>query len=154
MLKEKIIEIIDGVGDDGQPRKLEFRLTQMPATMQADFTADAVAALAPVIGPMAMAAKGKGREVSVDDILAAFEKDGFAALQGVDKTELKRMAGFLLERCAKRVVRDGGGKVGDFAPCDLKGSMDGYVSDFRTIYKLVAAAVKFNYGFCLGGAAR
>lgn len=142
-IKEKTIKI-----PDAPDNVLEFRIRQMSASTQAEFTVDAGALFAPILGASFGETDG-----GLDAVFAAFQKKGLGSLGGIDVQEAKKLADFLLKTCCAKVCRDEKtGVIDAYLPCGLLDkSMDGYTQDFRTIYKLIVEAVKINYSFLSGG---
>lgn len=137
MRKETIIAIDDA----GTP--LEFKIKQMPATRLYDFSIRALLLLA---GTGAKTGEGGG----VEALGQYIENHGFDLFSKIDHEKAKPLLEELLG-CCTRLIRSPGGGSPTEQLCSLA-VLDGFIQDFRTIFKLQFEALKVNYDFFGQGA--
>jgi hypothetical protein len=125
MPKENIISITEQGGN-----RLNFRITQMKASRQADFIVRALLLLAP----------GLDAEQAKEAVFGGGSEGLIAALLKVEYEKAKPMLDELLGYC-KRMVD---GQVEQACTPDL---LDGFVTDFMTIFKLYREVLSLNFGF-------
>ena len=115
--------------DDGN--RLTFRIRQMPATQLEDWIFRAVQ----VLGAALELPEGAGLE----SVGAALEKNGLRALSSIAYDKAKPLLDEMLGT-ASRVLD------GVEYPCTLD-TMDGYVSDIKTLFRLRVECFKVNLSF-------
>lgn len=138
MRKESIIEI----EDNGNP--LKFKIKQMPATKQQKFLLKLIllATKSGVAGAIDVPDSVSIGELSVKDlnVTSVLSKIGT-----VDYESVEPLIHELLGCCSR--ITDGGSEI----VC-TPATIDGYVDDVRTLFKLEMEAAKLNFSFFQGAA--
>ena len=132
MRKQNIVKITDN------GKELEFSVQAMPATRHYEFTAKALLLLA-----------GSGLEtggnVDIESAARLLQSGGLNLLGKLDYDKARPLLSELLQ-CCTRIVRDKPGGPVVEQPCTLE-SVDDFISDSRTIFKLQMEALKVNFDF-------
>lgn len=124
MIREKYITINDNGND------LKFVIRQMTATAAFDFIVDAAIALADTEG-------AKFNMFDISEIVEHLKKNGMASFRGIKKDKLDGLMSTMMG-CCSRVVDN------TEIEC-TPGVIDGFVSDFKTIFTLHTEALKINF---------
>lgn len=124
MIREKYLTINDSGND------LKFVIRQMPATVAFDFIVDAAIALADTEG-------AKFNMFDIYEVVEHLKKNGMASFRGVQKDKLDGLMARLMG-CCSRVVENTEMKC-------TPSVLDGFVSDFKTIFTLYTEALMINF---------
>lgn len=118
---------------DDRGKNLTFRIEEMPATRLEKWIVKALLLLSRARGT------GDGKEVSLEEAAGVLLQDGVKALSKIDYDEAAPLLEEMLQ-CCTRI--DGG--VAQKCTSD---TVDGYIEDVQTLFKLKMEALKLNFSF-------
>lgn len=131
MRKTKQIQLMDG------GTALTFNVTQMSATQQQSWLLRAGLLLSSSAGATGIKIS-RNMELSKGAFVKLFSEQGLGLLSAITPEKVQPLLDDLLHCCA-RVI----GNVTE--PCTAA-TVDGYISDFTTLFKLQSEAFKVNFG--------
>ena len=132
------------LNDDGND--LEFIIEAMPATKSYDFLVQALL----LLGGCGLDLADGDETPSLEGAARSLSNGGLAKLCRLDYDKAKPLLNDLIS-CCTRITKDGMGGGVVKQPC-TPGTIDGYITDPRTIFKLQVEALKVNFGFFGQGA--
>jgi hypothetical protein len=127
MRKKKTIKIMD------RERELTFEIQEMPATKLESWIIRALIVLGPVLG------KVDGEEVTITEAVGLLRTQGLNFAGMVDYEKIKPLLDDLLACCVRT-------DCGVPQVCTPQ-TVDGFISDFKTLFKLRQEALAINLSF-------